>query len=135
MGKTVFTNGCFDILHPGHIDLLKRARALGSRLVVGINSDESVRQIKGPGRPVLNQDDRRKMLMALSSVDEVLVFEQLTPEELIHNIKPDILVKGGDWKIEQIVGSTHVLSYGGKVMSLQFVDGKSTTKIIERAKS
>lgn len=130
MGKTVFTNGCFDVLHPGHIDLLTRARELGSRLVVGINSDESVRRIKGPGRPVLNQDDRRSMLLALSTVDEVLIFDELTPETLIHNIKPDVLVKGGDWKVSEIIGADFVLGEGGEVHSLPLLEGYSSSSIL-----
>ena len=94
----VFTNGCFDILHPGHVDLLERAKALGTRLVVGINSDASVTRIKGPGRPFMTQDERAAVLMGLQAVDEVRVFDEMTPEHLIHEIKPDVLVKGGDCK-------------------------------------
>jgi len=133
MDKTVFTNGCFDILHPGHIDLLERARKLGSRLVVGINSDESVRRIKGPDRPVLNQNDRRTMLLALSSVDEVHIFEELTPEELIHHLKPDVLVKGGDWPVSEIIGADFVLGRGGEVHSLPLVGGYSSSSILARS--
>lgn len=131
----VFTNGCFDLLHVGHVRYLQEARALGDLLVVGVNSDASVKRLKGPTRPVQNENDRAEILAALGCVDFTVIFNEDTPENLIHQVHPNILVKGGDWKIEQIVGSTHVLSYGGKVMSLQFVDGKSTTKIIERAKS
>src|SRR5690348_7035676 len=98
MEKVVFTNGCFDILHPGHIDLLERARALGTRLIVGINSDASTRTIKGPDRPVQSQEERREILLGLRAVDEVIIFEELTPENIIKNIKPNVLVKGGDWK-------------------------------------
>src|SRR5688500_15242783 len=100
MGKTVFTNGCFDVIHPGHVDLLRRARELGDKLIVGINSDNSVRSIKGLGRPYFLQDDRRAILLGLKSVDEVHIFEEATPEQLIRSIAPDVLVKGGDWKIE-----------------------------------
>jgi D-sedoheptulose 7-phosphate isomerase len=128
----VFTNGCFDILHPGHVDLLERARKLGSRLIVGINSDESARRIKGPGRPFMTQDERGKVLMGLKSVDEVRVFEESTPEELIKEIKPDILVKGGDWSPEQIVGSEFVLKNGGQVQSLPLLDGYSSSSVVSR---
>ncbi|MCA1590857.1 MAG: adenylyltransferase/cytidyltransferase family protein, partial [Acidobacteria bacterium] len=114
----VFTNGCFDIVHPGHVDLLKRARALGTRLIVGINSDESVRKIKGPDRPFMLEADRAAVLAALSSVDEVRIFSDPTPEKLIHDIKPDILVKGGDWPVDQIVGADFVINNGGRVVSL-----------------
>lgn len=133
--KIVFTNGCFDLLHVGHVRYLQEARNLGDILVVGVNSDASVKRLKGPTRPVQNENDRAEILAALGCVDFTVIFTEDTPESLIHQVHPDILVKGGDWKIEQIVGSTHVMSYGGQVMSLQFVDGKSTTKIIEKAKS
>lgn len=110
----VFTNGCFDILHAGHVDLLRRARALGSRLIVGINSDASVRSIKGLDRPVQNQEARKAVLLGLESVDEVRIFDELTPEKLIHEIKPDVLVKGGDWKPDEIIGADFVTANGGK---------------------
>ena len=132
MGTLVFTNGCFDILHPGHIDLLERARALGDRLVVGINSDASVRSIKGSGRPFLSQDDRRKVLLGLKSVDEVVIYEELTPENLILRLKPDVLVKGGDWKTDEIVGADFVTNRGGKVYSLPLTGGYSSSKIVSR---
>ncbi len=132
MDKTVFTNGCFDVLHPGHIDLLARARALGSRLVVGINSDESVRRIKGPDRPIFTQDQRRAMLLALASVDEVHIFEELTPERLIKDLKPHILVKGGDWPVTEIIGADLVIESGGEVHSLPLVDGFSSSDVISR---
>jgi D-sedoheptulose 7-phosphate isomerase len=128
----VFTNGCFDILHPGHVDLLERAKALGSRLVVGLNSDRSVSAIKGVGRPFVNQDDRKALLLALSSVDEVIIFDEPTPERLIHEIKPDVLVKGGDWKINEIIGANFVLEHGGQVRSLPLKDGYSSSAIVER---
>ena len=130
MIDVVFTNGCFDILHPGHVDLLERARALGDKLIVGINSDASVRAIKGDGRPFVNQEDRKKLLLALSSVDEVLIFDDLTPEKLIRHIKPNVLVKGGDWKPNEIIGSDFVESSGGKVFSLPILDGYSSSKIV-----
>jgi len=132
MTTVVFTNGCFDLLHPGHIDLLERARALGDKLIVGINSDLSVRSIKGDRRPFINQEDRKKLLLGLSSVDEVYIFEELTPENLIHNIKPDILVKGGDWKVDEIVGADFVEQSGGKVFSLPLLDGYSSSDIVNK---
>src|SRR6476620_9404861 len=123
MTKIVFTNGCFDILHPGHVDLLERARALGDKLIFGINSDASVKAIKGESRPYINQEDRKKILLGLSAVDEVIIFDDLTPEKLIHNVKPDVLVKGGDWKLNEIIGSDFVQSAGGKVYSLPLLNG------------
>ena len=125
----VFTNGCFDILHPGHIDLLARAKKLGTKLVVGLNSDDSVRKIKGSEHPFQNENDRKAVLMALDAVDEVIIFEELTPEKLIHSIKPDILVKGGDWKPGEIIGGDFVVARGGKVISLPLVTGFSSSKI------
>lgn len=132
MSKIVFTNGCFDILHPGHIDLLNRAKGLGTKLIVGINSDESVRSIKGPGRPYFTQQDRAAILLGLEAVDEVHVFDELTPATLIEQIKPDILVKGGDWKVDEIIGADTVLAKGGEVLSLPLVEGFSTTKVIDQ---
>jgi D-sedoheptulose 7-phosphate isomerase len=128
----VFTNGCFDILHPGHIQLLQKARALGTKLIVGINSDESVRAIKGPGRPIFNSHERTEVLLALACVDEVRVFDELTPEKLIEEIEPDVLVKGGDWKENEIIGADFVKVRGGKVVSIPLVPGFSTTEIVER---
>lgn len=128
----VFTNGCFDVLHPGHIELLKQARGLGSRLIVGINSDDSVRKIKGAGRPLFSQDERREVLLSLEAVDEVRIFDELTPERLIKEIAPDILVKGGDWKEGEVIGADFVRERGGKVVSLPLVGGYSTTALIER---
>ena len=130
MPLVVFTNGCFDLLHPGHIDLLERARALGDKLIVGINSDTSVRSIKGEGRPVMNQSDRKTVLESLRAVDEVIIFDELTPENLIRNLKPDILVKGGDWKPNEIVGSDYVLADGGEVISVPLLGEYSTSKIV-----
>src|SRR5881394_2673260 len=101
----VFTNGCFDILHPGHIELLKQARALGDKLIVGINSDRSVRSIKGAGRPLQDQEARRSVLLGLDSVDDVVIFDELTPERVIGELQPDILVKGGDWLPDEIIGA------------------------------
>lgn len=130
--KTVFTNGCFDIIHPGHIELLKTARSFGDRLVVGINSDSSVRSIKGSSRPVNTESDRKAVLEALEPVDEVIIFEQLTPADLIKDIKPDVLVKGGDWDESEIVGADTVRSYGGEVRTVPLVKGFSTTDLIDR---
>ena len=130
--KIVFTNGCFDILHPGHIDLFDRARALGDRLIVGINSDESVRRIKGAGRPFMDQDSRREILRALRFVDEVVIFNEPTPAALIERIRPDVLVKGGDWLPNEIIGADFVLANGGQVFSLPLKEGFSSSKIVER---
>ena len=130
----VFTNGCFDIIHPGHIELLERAKTLGTKLIVGINSDDSVRSIKGNGRPFQNQDARRDILMGLSSVDEVLIFDDLTPESLIKKLRPDVLVKGGDWAEDEIVGGEYVKSYGGKVFSLPLKKDFSSSRIVDKIK-
>jgi len=131
--KIVFTNGCFDILHVGHVDYLSKARRLGDVLVVGLNSDSSVRKIKGKGRPINKESDRAKVLASLYFVDYITSFNENTPENLIKKLKPDLLVKGGDWKIRDIVGGTFVKSYGGKIKSIPFVKGHSTTSIIERS--
>ena len=129
--KIVFTNGCFDLLHVGHIRYLAEAKAEGDILVVGLNSDDSVKRLKGPTRPVQPELDRAEILLALRSVDFVSIFNEDTPYELIDAIRPDVLVKGGDYKIDDIVGSDLVLSYGGRVKALSFVDGKSTTNLIK----
>ena len=129
--KVVFTNGCFDVLHPGHLDLLIRARALGDALIVGINSDSSVRRMKGPSRPVFPENERGEILSALDMVDYVCTFDEDTPLEAIVAIRPDILVKGADWA-DNIVGSKEVEGWGGKVVALPLVEGQSTTGIIER---
>lgn len=131
MKKVVFTNGCFDIIHPGHIDLLARAKALGDYLIVGINSDSSVKSIKGAPRPYLNEDDRKEILLGLESVDEVRVFSDSTPEDLIRELKPDVLVKGGDWASNEIVGSEFVKQSGGMVYSLPLKEGYSSSTIVE----
>ncbi len=131
--KIVFTNGCFDILHVGHVDYLSKARRLGDVLVVGLNSDFSVKKIKGNRRPINKESDRAKILSSLYFVDYVTSFNETTPENLIKKVRPDILVKGGDWKIEDIVGGSFVRSYGGKIKSIPFVKGYSTTSIIERS--
>ncbi|MDO8536174.1 MAG: D-glycero-beta-D-manno-heptose 1-phosphate adenylyltransferase [Candidatus Omnitrophota bacterium] len=131
--KIVFTNGCFDILHVGHVDYLSKARRLGDMLVVGLNSDASVKKIKGKDRPINKEADRAKILASLYFVDFVTSFAETTPENLIKKLRPDILVKGGDWKIEDIVGGAFVRSYGGKIKRIPFVKGYSTTSIIERS--
>ena len=133
--KIVFTNGCFDLLHIGHIRYLDEAATLADILIVGINTDESVRNLKGPTRPIQNENDRAEILASLKSVQHTILFTEETPYNLIKKIKPDVLVKGGDWKPEQIIGSDLVLAAGGIVKSLLFIDGKSTTKIIEKSHS
>lgn len=130
--RIVFTNGCFDLLHIGHVRYLQAARALGDELVVGVNSDASVKRLKGPERPLQTENDRAEILAALGCVSYTVLFTEDTPERLIRMVRPDILVKGGDWKIDQIVGGEFVQSIGGEVRSLQFIDGRSTTKIIEK---
>ncbi|MDF1554788.1 MAG: D-glycero-beta-D-manno-heptose 1-phosphate adenylyltransferase [Deferrisomatales bacterium] len=130
--RLVFTNGCFDILHPGHVCYLQQARRLGEMLLVGLNSDASVRRLKGPERPVVCECDRATVLAALESVDYVVLFEEDTPLSLIRSVLPDVLVKGGDWAPEQIVGREVVEACGGKVLSIPFVAGHSTTGVIER---
>ena len=134
MQKIVFTNGCFDILHPGHISLLERARSLGSKLIVGINSDSSVRAIKGPDRPIQSQGERQAVLMGLKAVDEVVIFEEPTPEKLIRLIKPDVLVKGGDWNVNEIVGAEFVQANGGMVLSLPLEEGFSSSSIVDKVR-
>ena len=132
--SVVFTNGCFDILHRGHVEYLNQAKELGDYLIIGLNSDSSVKKLKGDDRPVNNESDRAFVLSNLKCVDAVIIFEEDTPYDLIKTVKPDFLVKGGDWKEEQIVGSDIVKSNGGKVISLKFVDSYSTSDIIERIK-
>jgi len=128
----VFTNGCFDLLHPGHIRSLELARALGDVLVVGLNSDSSVRQLKGEGRPVISEDERAEILAALESVDAVVIFDDLTPREIIARLLPDVLVKGGDWPGDQIVGREEVEAAGGRVVSVPVVPGYSTSAILQK---
>ncbi len=132
--RIVFTNGCFDILHLGHVRTLQRARSLGDVLVVGLNSDASVRRLKGPERPVTPEAQRAEILGALSAVDCLVLFSEPTPLKLIQAVRPDFLVKGGDWKKKDIVGSGFVESYGGKVSSLPTVKGFSTTGLIGKIK-
>jgi D-beta-D-heptose 7-phosphate kinase/D-beta-D-heptose 1-phosphate adenosyltransferase len=130
--KVVFTNGCFDLLHRGHVRYLVQARALGDLLVVGLNSDPSVQALKGPARPIVPAEERAEVLAALEAVDYVTIFEEPTPERLIAALQPDILVKGGDWTPDTIVGRETVERRGGEVRALPYVDGASTSGIIER---
>jgi D-glycero-beta-D-manno-heptose 1-phosphate adenylyltransferase len=132
--KIVFTNGCFDIIHIGHVLYLEEARSLGHRLVVGLNSDASIRKLKGAHRPINDLYGRMHVIAALTSVDMVIVFEEDTPIKLIEALMPDVLVKGGDWTPDQIVGSDVVLANGGEVKSLRFIDGYSTTAIEQKIK-
>jgi len=132
-GKVVFTNGCFDLLHAGHVDLIERARALGEMLVLGLNSDDSVRSLgKGDERPMVPQEQRARVVAGLQAVDAVVIFDEPTPAELIAIIAPDVLVKGGDWPEEAIVGADLVRARGGSVHSLSLVPGLSTTALIAR---
>ena len=130
--KIVFTNGCFDILHKGHVTYLAEARKLGDVLLIGVNSDASVKRLKGPERPINNEQDRAYVLSQLKSVDFTEIFTEDTPLNLILKVKPHVLVKGGDWKIDQIVGAKEVIANGGEVFSLNFIDGYSTTSIIKK---
>lgn len=130
--KIVFTNGCFDLIHLGHVLYLEEAKSKGDRLIVGVNSDASVQKLKGKHRPIKDEISRMHILAALESVDMVLVFEENTPYELIKMILPNVIVKGGDWKTDQIVGSDIVLSHGGEVLSLQFAEGYSTTALEQK---
>lgn len=129
--KVVFTNGCFDILHAGHVRYLAAARSLGNRLVVGLNTDASVKRLKGPKRPVACEADRAEVLSALASVDAVTLFDDDTPEALIGMLLPDILVKGADWAVEKIAGAKAVIAHGGSVLTVPLLEGRSTTGIIE----
>src|SRR5262249_27171640 len=130
--RLVFTNGCFDLLHRGHVRYLNEARSLGDALVVALNSDRSVRSLKGPGRPILNEQERAEVIAALEAVEYVTVFDEETPRELIAELLPDVLVKGGDWKLDEIVGREEVEAAGGRVLSLPYIEGSSTTDIIDR---
>ncbi len=130
-----FTNGCFDILHRGHVELLEKAKEYADYLVVGLNSDESVKRLKGSGRPYIDQDDRAFILSRLEAVDVVCIFEQDTPLELIKRVQPDYLIKGGDYKVEQIVGREIVEAGGGKVFTIPLVPERSTTNILDKLHS
>ena len=132
-GETVvFTNGCFDLLHVGHITLLEQCRSFGAKLVLGLNSDASVRRLKGPARPIVGERERARVMAALASVDVVVLFDQDTPLELIRALKPDVLVKGGDYRIETVVGHQEVLAAGGRVEIVPTVEGFSTTSLVKR---
>ena len=132
--KLVFTNGCFDILHVGHVRYLQSARSLGDALLVAINSDRSVRELKGAGRPIMNEEERAEMLAALSAVDYVTIFDDISPRALIAEVLPDVLVKGGDYNLDEIHGREETEAAGGRVLSLPFIEGASTSSIIERVK-
>ena len=132
--RLVFTNGVFDLLHVGHVRYLEQARALGDALVVAINSDRSVRELKGPERPVFAEAERAEILAALRNVDYVVIFDDISPRSLIRQLLPDILVKGGDYRIDEIHGREEVEAAGGKVISLPFVEGASTTSVLQKMK-
>ena len=131
--KLVFTNGCFDLLHKGHLDLLSNAAGFGDKLFVGLNSDKSVKKLKGDSRPKQNERTRAQKLLELKYVNHVIIFEDLTPQKLVHAISPDVLVKGGDYKKSEIVGARHVISSGGVVKIVPLTPGFSTTSIIEKS--
>ena len=131
----VFTNGCFDILHLGHVDYLEKARQAGTKMIVGVNADSSVRQLKGPSRPVNNEYARARILASLQFVDMVIIFEEETPLQLINTLLPDVLIKGDDYSIETIVGAKEVIANGGKVTTIPLVPSYSTTNIIQKLKN
>jgi rfaE bifunctional protein nucleotidyltransferase chain/domain len=133
--QVVFTNGCFDLLHPGHLALLEAARACGDVLVVGLNSDRSVRALKGSARPVLPESERREALLALEAVDAVIVYDEDTPLEVIRALVPDVLVKGADWEADAIVGRDEVVAAGGRVVRVPIVPGRSTSGILDRIRT
>ena len=130
--RVVFTNGCFDILHAGHVDYLEASRRCGDRLVVGLNSDASVRRLKGPNRPVHSQDDRARVLSALGAVDAVVIFDEETPLNLILALRPDVLTKGADYTEDKVVGAKEVRSWGGDVRLLDLLEGRSTSAALEK---
>ncbi len=133
--KVVFTNGCFDIIHKGHVDYLSRASSLGDRMIIGLNTDKSVGDLKGPNRPVQDERSRAEILASMFFVDAVVLFDEETPYELINFLKPDILVKGSDYSIDKIVGADVVMANGGRVETMDFIDGYSTTNIINKIKN
>ena len=133
--RIVFTNGCFDILHAGHVDYLERAAQMGDYLVIGLNSDRSTRKLKGPGRPVNRERDRARVLGAFSCVDRIAIFNDLTPLKLIHAVQPHILVKGADWPLHSIAGYREVLNWGGAIKRIRLLKGRSTTGILRKVKS
>ena len=128
----VFTNGCFDLLHPGHIETLEKARALGDALIVGVNSDRSVREVKGAGRPIMPEQERAEVLAGLECVDAAVIFDEATPREIIAALLPDVLVKGGDWASDRIIGREEVEAAGGRVVSVPVVAGYSTSAMVEK---
>jgi len=130
--RVVFTNGCFDLLHPGHIETLEKARNLGDALVVGVNSDRSVREMKGAGRPIVPERERAEVLAALECVDAVVIFDEPTPREIVAALSPDMLVKGGDWASDQIIGRAEVERAGGRVVSVPVLAGYSTSAMVEK---
>jgi D-beta-D-heptose 7-phosphate kinase/D-beta-D-heptose 1-phosphate adenosyltransferase len=130
--RVVFTNGCFDLLHPGHVRMLEQGRALGDVLVVGVNSDRTVRELKGTGRPLVPEAERAELLAALAAVDAVTIFDEPTPRDLIRALLPDVLVKGGDWGLDEIVGRAEVEAAGGRVVSLPYEAGYSTRGLLEK---
>lgn len=132
--KIVFTNGCFDILHAGHVEYLERAKKFGDVLILGLNSDASTKRLKGTGRPVNSQKDRARVLAGLASIDYISIFNEDTPRNLIRLIKPHILVKGADWKISSIAGAPEVFSWGGQVKRVRLLKGRSTTNILKKVK-
>jgi D-beta-D-heptose 7-phosphate kinase/D-beta-D-heptose 1-phosphate adenosyltransferase len=134
-GLVVFTNGVFDLLHPGHVRYLQEARTLGDALIVALNSDRSVRRIKGPERPINSERERAEVLLALSSVDVVVLFDEDTPDEIIRAVQPDVLVKGADWNPDEIVGRDVVEARGGRVVRIPLAEGFSTTELIRRVQS
>lgn len=134
-GKVVFTNGCFDILHLGHVDYLEKTRNLGSKLIIGLNTDKSISRIKGEFRPIQDQNCRAHIMAALQCVDAVILFDEETPINLIKAIKPDILAKGDDYQIENIIGADFVIKIGGEVTTIPLIEGYSTTKIIDKIKN
>ena len=133
--KIIFTNGCFDLLHLGHVDYLAKARDLGGRLVVGLNSDASIKRIKGPSRPINNEQSRAALLAGMTYVDAVVLFDEETPINLISEVMPAVLVKGGDYKIKEIVGHEMVLNNGGEVCTIDFVEGYSSSELIKKIKA
>lgn len=133
--RVVFTNGCFDLLHPGHIQTLESSRALGDALIVGLNSDASIRELKGPGRPIIPEHERAELLAALECVDAVVIFNEPTPRDIIAALLPNILVKGGDWPDDQIVGRAEVEAAGGRVVSIPVVPAYSTSAILEKIRN
>jgi D-beta-D-heptose 7-phosphate kinase/D-beta-D-heptose 1-phosphate adenosyltransferase len=133
--RVIFTNGCFDLLHPGHVQTLEAARALGDALIVGMNSDASVRELKGDGRPVVREQERAEILSALECVDAVVIFNDVTPRETIAALLPDVLVKGGDWADDQIIGREEVETAGGRVVSVPVVPTYSTSAILQNIRN